>query len=190
MKPRSESPESSRQATSSTSGSVEQPPSSSPAKSGKRRKPLAAASKKRKASSNRRKQRQPRRPRGSERRKQAQNEGFRSAFEHDTAKDLDRRGVEWEYEKEAIPWQPKEKQYLPDFFLPNGIIVECKGKFDADDRAKHLALREQHPDKDIRLLFQNANNKLRKGAKMTYGEWCDKHGIVWANKTVPREWLK
>ena len=124
------------------------------------------------------------------RRKKAQDSGFRSAFEHDIAKALDAQWVEWEYEKEAIEWQPKAKKYLPDFFLPNGIIVECKGKFDADDRAKHVAIREQRPDLDIRLLFQNAFNKLRKGAKMTYAEWCDKNGITWAHKTMPREWLK
>ena len=103
---------------------------------------------------------------------------------------MDAKGVEWEYETLEIEWQPKTKKYVPDFILPNRVIVECKGKFDADDRAKHAAIKEQRPDLDIRLLFQNAYNKLRKGAKMTYAEWCDKHGITWAHKTLPREWLK
>jgi hypothetical protein len=134
----------------------------------------------------------PRRKRqsGSVRRQKAQSEGFRSAFEHDIAKSLDARGIAWEYETVEIEWLPKAKKYVPDFILSNGVIVECKGKFDADDRAKHLAVREQHPEYDIRLLFQNAHNKLRKGAKMTYAEWCDKHGIEWAHKHLPREWTK
>lgn len=123
-------------------------------------------------------------------RQEAVNEGFRSAFEQSTAKHLDAAGVYWEYETTSLEWQPRKKKYCPDFVLENGIVLECKGKFDADDRAKHLALREQHPDKDIRILFQNAHNKLRKGAKMTYAEWCDKHGILWAHKKVPKEWLK
>lgn len=128
--------------------------------------------------------------RGSPRRLHAQSEGFRSAFEFDIAQELDSYGVHWEYETVVIPWQPQPKKYVPDFKLENGVIVECKGKFDADDRAKHLNVREQHPELDIRILFQNAHNKLRKGAKMTYGEWCDKHGIPWANKHIPKEWLK
>ena len=126
----------------------------------------------------------------TKRRQEAVDEGFRSAFEQDTAQYLDSVGIYWEYESTALEWQPRKKKYVPDFVLENGIILECKGKFDADDRAKHLALREQHPDKDIRILFQNAHNKLRKNAKMTYAEWCDKRGILWAHKKVPKEWLK
>lgn len=108
----------------------------------------------------------------------------------DTAQDLDAHGVSWEYENIVIDWEPNPKKYVPDFELENGIILECKGKFDADDRAKHLAVKAQHPELDVRIVFQNAYNKLRKGAKMTYAEWCDKNDIKWAHKRVPKEWLK
>ena len=47
---------------------------------------------------------------------------------------------------------------------------------------KHLLVREQNPDIDIRFLFVNANNKLNKSSKTTYGAWCDKNKILWAEK--------
>ena len=51
-------------------------------------------------------------------------------------------------------------------------------------------LKQQHPELDIRIVFQSANTKIRKGSKTTYGMFCDKHGIVWAEKNVPESWLK
>ncbi len=65
-----------------------------------------------------------------------------------------------------------------------------KGFFDFADRQKHLLVKEQNPDIDIRFLFVNANNKLNKSSKTTYGAWCDKHKILWAEKRIPNEWLK
>jgi hypothetical protein len=52
-----------------------------------------------------------------------------------------------------------------------------------------LLIKEQHPDLDIRLLFQNAYNKIRKGSKTTYAMWCEKKGILYAHKQVPKSWL-
>jgi len=39
------------------------------------------------------------------------------------------------------------------------------------------------------MVFMNANNKLRKGSNTTYAAWCDKKGIKYANKTIPKSWL-
>jgi hypothetical protein len=52
-----------------------------------------------------------------------------------------------------------------------------------------LLIKEQHPDLDIRLLFQNAYNKIRKGSKTTYAMWCEKKGILYAHKQIPKQWL-
>ena len=82
------------------------------------------------------------------------------------------------------------RTYTPDFILPNGIIVESKGRFTADDRRKHLAVKAQHPELDIRFVFTNPNSKLATGAKTSYGQWCDKHGYKYAAKLIPTEWLK
>ena len=81
------------------------------------------------------------------------------------------------------------RKYTPDFRLPNGIIVETKGRFISDDRKKHLLVQQQHPDLDIRFVFSNSKAKLNKGAKSTYADWCIKHGFLYADKTIPEEWL-
>lgn len=81
------------------------------------------------------------------------------------------------------------RKYTPDFVLPNGIIIETKGRFTAADRKKHLLIKEQHPEFDIRFVFSNSRTKLNKGAKSSYGEWCSKHGFLYADKVIPQEWL-
>ncbi len=126
----------------------------------------------------------------SERRRHAIKNGYRSGLEEDISKDLTERGVDFEYEKLKVRWQLLEyKTYTPDFKLPNGIIIESKGRFVAADRKKHLKIKDQHPFLDIRFVFSNSRAKLNKGAKSTYGNWCDKHGFLYADKRIPDEWL-
>ena len=126
----------------------------------------------------------------SERRRHAIKNGYRSGLEDDIAKDLKGRGVEFEYEKLKVRWQLLEnKTYTPDFKLPNGIIIESKGRFVQADRKKHLIIQDQHPFLDIRFVFSNSKAKLYKGAKSTYGDWCNKHGFLYADKRIPEEWL-
>ena len=127
----------------------------------------------------------------SERRRHALRNGYRSGLEDDISVDLKKLGVSFEYETLKIKWTLLEnKTYTPDFILPNGIIVESKGRFVAADRKKHLKVKEQHPDLDIRFVFSNSRAKLNKGAKSTYGDWCDKYGFTYADKRIPDEWLK
>ena len=85
----------------------------------------------------------------------------------------------------------EDKKYTPDFILPNGIILEVKGWFTLDDRKKHLFIKEQHPNNDIRFVFDNPNKKLYKRGKMTYAGWCEKHKFLYCKKTdgIPRTWL-
>jgi hypothetical protein len=125
----------------------------------------------------------------SERRRHALRNGYRSGLEDDIS--VEKRGVSFEYETLKIKWTLLEnKTYTPDFILPNGIIIESKGRFVAADRKKHLKVKEQHPDLDIRFVFSNSRAKLNKGAKSTYGDWCDKYGFTYADKRIPDEWLK
>jgi len=127
----------------------------------------------------------------SERRRHALRNGYRSGLEDDISVDLKKRGVSFEYETLKIKWTLLEnKTYTPDFILPNGIIIESKGRFVAADRKKRLKVKEQHPDLDIRFVFSNSRAKLNKGAKSTYGDWCDKYGFTYADKRIPDEWLK
>ena len=126
----------------------------------------------------------------SERRRHAIKNGYRSGLEEDISKDLTERDVDFEYEKLKVQWQLLEnKTYTPDFKLPNGIIIESKGRFVQADRKKHLVIQDQHPFLDIRFVFSNSRSKLYKGAKSTYGDWCNKHGFLYADKRIPDEWL-
>jgi hypothetical protein len=80
--------------------------------------------------------------------------------------------------------------YIPDFRLPNGIIIEAKGKLDQSTRSKMLAVKRTYPDLDIRFVFMRAGNTLDKNSKMTYGQWATKNGFIWADQRIPEEWFE
>lgn len=118
---------------------------------------------------------------------------YRSTLEFKVAEHLKLLKINFQYEskKSKIKYMKPitYHTYLPDFILPNGIIVEVKGLFESKDRKKHLLIKEQFPKYDIRFVFSNSNSKLYKGAKGTYGDWCKKYGYTYADKLVPKEWL-
>jgi len=118
--------------------------------------------------------------------------GYRSGFEHKVSDQLKEQKIKFGYEDTIINYIKPETthKYTIDFTLPNGILVETKGRWVIEDRKKHLLIKQQHPELDVRIVFQSAKTKIRKGSKTTYGDWCDKHGIVWAEKNVPESWLK
>ena len=119
--------------------------------------------------------------------------GFRSGLEDKIAESLTNQGIPFDYEKLVIGYtQPaKARKYTPDFvLLNNNIIIESKGRFITADRQKHLMIKEQLPDLDIRFVFSNANKKLYKGSPTTYAQWCDKYGFKYSNKTIPSSWFK
>ncbi len=127
----------------------------------------------------------------SSKRQQAIKNGYRSGLEDDISEDLKQRGVAFGYETMKIKWVlHRNKSYTPDFILPNGVIVESKGRFTTDDRMKHLEIKKQHPELDIRFVFSNSRAKIRKGSKTTLGMWADKNGFMYADKRIPEEWLK
>lgn len=86
----------------------------------------------------------------------------------------------YEYETTRLPYITHH-HYLPDFIDPTARrIVEVKGRFPASDRAKMRAVREQNPNWEIEIRFQNPNAKIAKNSKTSYGDWCTKHGIAWS----------
>ena len=117
---------------------------------------------------------------------------YRSGLEDRIAAQLENAGIPKVYEKYSIPYVvPASKhRYTPDFILPNGIIVEAKGIFEAADRKKHLLIREQYPHLDIRFVFSNAKTRISQGAKTTVAEWCEKHGFKYASREIPSSWFK
>ena len=117
--------------------------------------------------------------------------GYRSGLELKTAKYLDDLHIKYKYEKVKIEWEDLTyRTYTPDFVLYNGIIIETKGMFTAADRKKHLAIKKQHPQLDIRFVFENSNRRLRKGAKTRYYQWCNKYDFDYYDRIIPEEWLK
>lgn len=122
--------------------------------------------------------------------------GYRSGLETRVAAELEAKGVEVRYEDPdcRIPYVKPEKpsRYTPDFVLPNGIIVETKGRFLTEDRQKHLLIQAQHPDLDIRFVFSNPNARINKGSPTTYATWCSKRPkpFMFAARSIPDAWLK
>ena len=122
----------------------------------------------------------------------ARKHGYKSGLEESVSKQIEGKGIEVQYESETVPYiiPASEHTYNPDFKLPNGIRVETKGRFVLADRKKHLLVKEQNPNLDIRFVFSNSKNKINKKSKTTYGDWCDKHGFKYADKVIPDSWFE
>ena len=117
--------------------------------------------------------------------------GHKSGLETKIDEQLKLLGIDGEYEQHEIKYTIPETHhtYKPDFKLPNGIYIESKGWFLPEDRKKHLLIKEQNPDIDLRFVLQSPNGKIYKGSKTTYAQWCEKNGFKWAKKEIPTEWI-
>lgn len=117
---------------------------------------------------------------------------FRSGLERQVARQITLAGHQLRYETDKIKYlrPAKPSTYTPDFVLPNGIIVETKGRFLTADRQKHLLIKDQYPELDVRFVFSNSNTKISKGSPTTYAMWCESKGFLYADKFIPKEWLE
>lgn len=118
--------------------------------------------------------------------------GYRSGLEERIAQDLIEKGVGFTYEDRVINYTKPAKiaKYTPDFNLENGIVIEVKGRFLTEDRQKHLLVKAQHPDVDIRFVFSNSRQRISKKSKTSYADWCTKHGFKFADESIPEDWMK
>lgn len=129
---------------------------------------------------------------------------YRSGLEDRVEKQLSQTECTYGYEADKILYTVPEKEhkYTPDFTVTTKsgkvIYVETKGIWDSDDRYKHLLIKQQHPELDIRFVFSNSKAKIRKGSKTTYADVCNGLGrapfknVTWqyADKLIPTEWLE
>lgn len=117
---------------------------------------------------------------------------YRSGFEETVTSFLKQSGVPHEYETLKLNYTiPESKHtYTPDVILPNGIICEIKGYFDATCRIKMELVIKQNPHLDIRFCFQNGKNKISKSSKTTYEMWCTKKGFKFGTATDIVAWSK
>lgn len=125
--------------------------------------------------------------------------GWRSGLEDAAGEQLKKAKVKYLYEELTLDYeQPvKRRKYTPDFILGNGIIIETKGRFVTADRHKHLLVKTQHKDLDIRFVFSNPNTRISKKSETTYAMWCETKGFKYAKAgntkkgepLIPIEWL-
>lgn len=114
---------------------------------------------------------------------------FRSGLEEKVADLLANLDVKYEYESQKVSYVIFH-QYIPDFILPNGVALECKGYWDAKDRRKVKAVKQQNPDLDLRMVFQSPFNTISKKSKTTYAQYCEKLKIPWSSySNIPLDWL-
>lgn len=119
----------------------------------------------------------------------------RNKFEQSAVDTLQKNKSLFQYEEVKLPYF-LERMYLSDFTIYDKktgklkLFIEMKGFFRAVDQVKMKAVKMAHPEADIRFVFQDSSKKIRKGSKLTYGGWADKWGFPYANKSIPKDWLK
>ena len=115
---------------------------------------------------------------------------FRSGFELEFAHYLNKNSIKYEYERDKLEYIVDPKTYCPDFYLSEyDFYIETKGRLTSADRVKHLYIKKQRPDVDIRFIFINSRKKLYKGSPTTYAKWCDRHSFLYADNVIPKEWF-
>jgi len=108
----------------------------------------------------------------------------RNKFEKRINTQLKKSKLKYSYESERIPYV-LARHYIPDFIIhtPLGTIyVECKGYLRTEDKAKLVAVKRQHPNRDLRILFyRTCPNYIR---------WAERNGLKWAVSKIPEDWLR
>jgi len=98
---------------------------------------------------------------------------YRSGLEKKFA-ELTPRGM-FKFEPYTIPYTI-HRNYKPDFVFGD-YLIECKGYFRVGDTQKYTAIRDSLAGQELIFVLSDPNKKLRKGAKMTMGQWCDKEEL-------------
>lgn len=96
---------------------------------------------------------------------------------------LQEYGVQYEYEVTKVPYiiPASNHTYTVDWTLLNGMLIETKGYLeDHAERKKYVLIKEQHPEIDIRFVFQDPNKKCG-GMKTTHAQWANKCGFKWCS---------
>mgnify|MGYP001338481566 CR=1 FL=1 len=121
--------------------------------------------------------------------------GYRSGLEAKVADQINQAGLPVLFETDKVSYIVPQRgaKYTPDFKLPKKdggfIFIETKGLWPVQDRQKHILIKDQWPDLDIRFVFSNQRAKLYKGSPTTYAAYCEKHGWKYAHRWIPDDWL-
>ncbi len=122
---------------------------------------------------------------------------YRNKFEEYTAKALKANEVSFSYEDTKIDYTVRGT-YLVDFKFTTKsgktIYIETKGNgrsFDHSVRRKMIAVKEQHPEIDLRIVFYSNGKigpKRKDGTFQRQSDWAEKHGFQYSIKDIPKEW--
>lgn len=103
-----------------------------------------------------------------------------------------------DYESEKLPYVTSHA-YIPDFKVVHHtghvLYIETKGNgrsWTPQVRAKMLAVKDQWPECDIRLLFYTDGEfgtRRKDGSRQRQSEWATKHGFPYAIRDIPESWL-
>jgi len=133
---------------------------------------------------------------GNSKRAAALKYGYKSGLEQTVAEQIKSTEYDLKYETEIINYIIPERKakYTPDFVFVkrngNFMFIETKGRWTTADRQKMKHVLASNPGVDIRMVFQNPNQRLSKTSKTTYAEYALKLGINHvAKKDIPAEWL-
>jgi hypothetical protein len=133
---------------------------------------------------------------GNSKRAAALKYGYKSGLEQTVAEQIKSTPYDLKYETETINYIVPERKakYTPDFVFikrnGNFMFIETKGRWTTADRQKMKHVLASNPGVDIRMVFQNPNQRLSKTSKTTYAEFALKLGIQHvAKKDIPAEWL-
>lgn len=81
------------------------------------------------------------------------------------------------YEPYRLPYTIHRK-YVPDFVHEEkAILIEAKGYFRVGDTQKYTAIRDSMPEWELIFILSDPTKKVRKGSKLTMGQWCEKQGF-------------
>lgn len=126
---------------------------------------------------------------------------YRSNFEKSFAANLTKRGIPFTFEPFKLKYYIKKKgkckkcgstdiyevhEYTPDFQIGD-MLIETKGKLDSKTRTKMKAVKEAHPNRDIRFIFM-CDNWLTKGHKKKYSDWCEDNEYLYDFLQLPKNW--
>ena len=126
---------------------------------------------------------------------------LKNNFEFQVYKEINNlkpRGSQLDYETEKLAYVI-ESEYIPDFVLTRRdgtmMYIEAKGagrSFDSIVQRKMKAVKAQHPDKDIRIVFHRdakIGAKRKDGSFKKQSDWARENGFIFAVNEIPKEWF-
>lgn len=128
--------------------------------------------------------------RPTKRTKKTNNGKYRSGLERKFAEAIPAKMMKYEpYDLSYVT----HRKYKPDFVYKDKVLIECKGFFREGDTQKYKAIRDcisGIAGMELVFLLSDPHKKVRKGAKLTMGQWCEKEGMAHFSLDTVEELIK